>query len=164
MSANCQDSYVAWLTVFVFCLQSTLSQYCIEGWHNSLVSIWPVIIVSTCDRSKPVQFQLSMKFLSRLRASIWILYTVSTIPVLCPRLAYLLCRYFASNDNQYCTSSKPVESQLSIRFICRLIDSIWILFTASTKLIPNQTLTMGAVLFPYCRIQAWYWQSVRAQY
>ena len=86
-----------------------------------------------CTSSKSVEHQLSMSFLSRLIASIWLLYTAITKPVLLRRLAYLLFRYFGSNSNQYCNRSKSVEHQLSLRFLCRLIAGIWILFTASTK-------------------------------
>ena len=49
-----------------------------------------------------------MRFLCRLIASIWILFTAKTKPVRCRRLAQLLCRYFSSNSNQYCIRSKPV--------------------------------------------------------
>ena len=42
------------------------------------------------------------------------MYIARTQPVLYLRLTYLPCLYFASDDNQYCTSSKPVECQLSM--------------------------------------------------
>ena len=90
--------------------------------------------------SKPVERQLSMRLLCRFIASIWILYTARTKLVLFWRLAHLLCRYFASNDNHYWTSSKRVERQLSLRFLCRMIASIWILFTDSTKPVLCQNL------------------------
>ena len=70
-----------------------------------------------CGISKPVECQLLTRLPCWLTFHIWMLYTASTQPVLCPRLAYLLCRYFANNDSQYCSSSKPVESQLALRFL-----------------------------------------------
>ena len=55
-----------------------------------------------------------MRYLCQFIASIWILYTASTKPVLLRRLAHLLCGYFAINSDQYYASIKLVECQLSM--------------------------------------------------
>ena len=88
-----------------------------------------------------------MRFLCRLIASIYIMFTAITQPVLCLTLAYLLCRYFSSNDNQYCTSNKPVEHQLSMRFLCWMIASISIMFTAITQ--PVLWIRLAYLLYRY---------------
>ena len=119
-----------------------------------------------CTSSESVEHQLSMRFLSRLIASIWILYTAITKPVLFWRLAYLLCRYFRSNSNQYGAHSKSIKRQLSLRFLCRLIASIWILFRASTK--PVLFRRLEKLICPQVRIAesdntAQYWPNLGSQ-
>ena len=111
-----------------------------------------------------------MRLICRLIASIWILYRANTKAKVFRRFSHLLCGYFSSNSNQYCTSSKPAERQLSMRFLCLLIPSIWILFTARS--LSRWKFTTGAVPCQYLRRtgqapnykSAGNWQSVLVQY
>ena len=98
--------------VFGFCLQPVLWRRLAQLTCQYLASNNNNYYGST----KPVECQLSMKLLCWLISCIWIFYTASTQTVLCLKLAYPSCRYFASNGNQYFARSKPVECQLSMKF------------------------------------------------
>ena len=99
LRANCHwSAYVGRWPVFGFCLQPAPSQYCAEGWHTSSVGISTVMIISTTLE------------INQLSANChWDSYIGwQTV------IAHLLCRYFASNGNQYCARSKPKEYQPSM--------------------------------------------------
>ena len=97
--------------------------------------------------SKRAECQLSMRLLCRLIASIFILYTASTKPVLFWRLAYLLCQYCPSNSNLYCARSKPVECQLSMISLLQSITSTAQEYCANSKTV-------------ICQCLAQYWKAV----